>query len=164
MESIINAVITAIEKLLNVVNSTRKLLFLACLSLLLFCGFLGYQLVRSQEVISEIISPRIERVGGFCYQQRVRLDSRIVAIQFPIPDYLIKQGVTQNLSALVIKETPSPEKFNALCKGLVDEILDPGVELNLLQSNPQWRVKLREFYENLDKPIPKILKESELKK
>ena len=116
------------------------------------------------QVISEIISPRIERVGGFCYQQRVRLDSRIVAIQFPIPDYLIKQGVTQNLSALVIKETPSPEKFNALCKGLVDEILDPGVELNLLQSNPQWRVKLREFYENLDKPIPKILKESELKK
>lgn len=163
METFLHAIVSSIEKLLNIVNSTRRLLFLGCLCLLFFSSFLAYQLVQSQELISEIISPKIERVGGFCYQQRIRLNSRIVAIQFPIPDYLIKQGVTQNLSALLVKDTPSTEEFNRLCKGLVDEILDPGVELNLLQSNPDWKKKLQDFYQNMDKPAPKILKESELK-
>lgn len=161
---VVNGVISAIERLLNVVHSTRRLLFLACLSLLLVCLFLIYQLARSQELISELVSPRIERVGEFCYQQRVRLDSRIVGIQFPIPDYLIKQGVSQNVSALVIKTVPTQSEFNSLCKGLVQEILDPGVELRLLQSNPDWKQRLQEFYQSLDKPTPKILKESELKK
>lgn len=148
MDSLINSIISAIERLLNVVNSTRRLLFLACLSLLLVCLFLVYQLARSQEVISELISPRIERVGDWCYQQRIRLDSRIVAIQFPVPDTLIKLGVEQNVSALVLRKTLNAQEFNSLCKALVDEILDPGVELRLLQSNPQWKQRLQDFYEN----------------
>jgi hypothetical protein len=162
METLIYAIINGIERLLSVVNSTRKLLFLACILLLFFSSFLGYQLVKSQEVLSEIMSPRIERVGGFCYQQRVRLDSRIVGIQFPIPDYLIDQGVSQNLSALVLKRNLTAKEFDKLCKGLIDEILDPGVELRLLQSNPEWKEKLQDFYKNLNRPTPKILKESEI--
>lgn len=165
MDSIINSVITAVERLLNVVNSTRRLLFLTCLSLLLVCLFLIYQLSRSQEVISELISPRIERVGDWCYQQRIRLDSRIVAIQFPVPDSLIKLGVEQNVSALLVRKTLNAQEFNTLCRGLVEEILDPGVELRLLQGNPQWKQRLQQFYDNLDKPEPQNpLKESEINK
>jgi hypothetical protein len=167
MDSLINSIISAIERLLTVVHSTRRLLFLVCLTLMLICCFLIYQLTRSQEVIGELISPRIERVGDWCYQQRVRLDSRIVAIQFPIPDYLIKLGVEQNVSALVVRKNLNPQEFSQLCKGLVDEILDPGVELRLLQSNPQWKQRLQEFYKDLDKPVhlqAPPLKESEIKK
>lgn len=167
MNSLIETIITAIERLLTVVHSTRRLLFLACLTLMLICCFLIYQLTQSQEVISELISPRIERVGDWCYQQRIRLDSRIVAIQFPVPDYLVKSGVEQNVSALVVRRNLNSQEFSQLCKGLVDEILDPGVELKLLQSNPQWKQRLQEFYKDLDKPVhlqAPVLKESEVKK
>lgn len=164
MELILNTIITAIERLLNVVNSTRKLLLLACLTMLFGLCFLTYQLSRSQEVISELISPRIERVGGWCYQQRIRLDSRIVAIQFPIPDALIKQGVEQNLSALVLRKSITPAEYDKLCNDLVEEILDPGVELSLLQSNPKWKQRLQDFYNGLNNPVPPPpIKESELK-
>ena len=129
-------------------------------------AFLTYQLTKSQDIISELISPRIERVSGWCYQQKIRLDSRIVAIQFPVPDALIKLGVEQNVSALLVRKNLSPAEYKALCDGLVEEILDPGVELNLLQSNPTWKARLQEFYNNLNnsQQPPAPLKESEAKK
>jgi hypothetical protein len=165
MGEILNTIVTAIERLLTIVNSTRKLLFLACLIMLLGLMFLTYQLSRSQDVISELISPRIERVGGWCYQQKIRLDSRIVAIQFPVPDALVKKGVEQNVSAFLVRKSLSVPEYNELCKNLVEEILDPGVELNLLQSNPKWKQRLQEFYNNLNSAQPPVpIKESEIKK
>lgn len=165
MDSIINSVISAIERLLTVVNSTRKLLLLACLTLLLMLSFLVYQLAKSQELVSELVFPKIERVGGWCYQQRVRRDSRIVAIQFPVPENLLKLGVEQHVSALVVKKNLTSAEFNLLCVGLVEEILDPNVEFNLLQSNPKWKQKLQDFYKNLNNPSEIVpLKNLEIKK
>lgn len=164
MESFFNVILQALEKLLTIINSTRRLLFLGILTLLFFTGFLAHQLLQSQELISEIMSPNIERVGGYCYQQRIRLNARIVGIQFPIPEALLREGVTQNLSALLLSDEPDQAKFNRLCKGLIDEILDPGVELDLLKSNPEWQQRLLDFYRGLDKrdEKPPVLKKEDV--
>lgn len=153
MIEIINTVISGIERLLVVVNSGRRLLFLSCLTLLVICSFLVYQLARSQDVIAEFTAPRIERVSGWCYQQRVRRDRRIAAIQFPIPQYLIEAGVTQNVVAFVFEKQVNQSEFDKLCSGLIDEVFDPQSKIKLLQSNPQWKKKLQDFYINLDNPI-----------
>lgn len=154
---IVNTVVGAIERLLVAVGTVQRLFFLVALTLLFSTIFLGYKVIESQEVLRELSSPKVERVGSFCYQQRVRRDTRIIGIQFPIPDYLIEKGVEQNLSALVIpKGSISQKEFDFYCKSLINEILDPGVELNLLRANPAWESKLKIFYQNLDKTTPKI--------
>lgn len=153
MVSIIDAIVSAIERLLSVINTKRELLVLFCLSLILFCGYLVFQISQSQDIISEFTAPRIERVSGWCYQQRIRRDRRIAAIQFPIPDYLIKLGVTQNVVAFVFDKQVTQTDFDKICSGLIDEIFDPQSKIKLLQSNPQWKKKLQDFYINLDNPI-----------
>jgi len=164
MVEIINALVGGVEKLLNVVNSKRRLLFLACLTLLAICTLLAYQLVLSQEVISEFTSPRIERVSGWCYQQRIRRDRRIVAIQFPIPDLLIPKGITQSLVAFVFTKPINQLQFDELCNSLINEVFDPQPKLKLLRSNPEWKVRLQDFYRNLDSPIAQEpIKKSEVK-
>lgn len=153
MIQIIDAVVDAIERLLTAVNSKRRLLVLCCLSLIVICSYLVFELSRSQDVIAEFTAPRIERVSGWCYQQRIRRDRRIAAIQFPIPDYLIKLGITQNVVAFVFEKQITQEDFDKVCSGLIDEIFDPQSKIKLLQSNPQWKKRLQDFYINLDNPI-----------
>lgn len=153
MIPIIDAVVHAIERLLNAVNTKRRLLVLVCLALIVICGYLVFELSRSQDIISEFTAPRIERVSGWCYQQRIRRDRRIAAIQFPIPDYLIKLGVSQNVVAFVFEKQVTQTDFDKICSGLIDEIFDPQSKIKLLQSNPQWKKKLQDFYINLDSPV-----------
>lgn len=162
MVDIINAVISAIERLLTAVNSKKRLLILSYLSLIVICGFLVFQLSRSQDIIAEFTSPRIEQVSGWCYQQKVRRNRRIVAIQFPVPEHLIEKGVLQNLTAFVFQEQITQSEFDELCSGLIDEIFDPQSKQKLLSSNPEWKKKLQDFYINLDGPIPqKPIKQSD---
>lgn len=153
MIQLIDALINAIDRILVIVNSGRRLLFLFCLTLLFMCCFLVYQLARSQDIIAEFTSPRIEKVSGWCYQQRVRRDRRIVAIQFPIPDALVKLGVTQNVVAFVFEKQIEQAQFDQICNGLTDEILNPQSKIKLLQSNPQWKSKIQDFYKNMDNPV-----------
>lgn len=163
MIEVINAVITGIERLLVVINSGRKLLFLCCLTLLIACTFLIYQLARSQDVIAEFTAPKIERVSGWCYQQRVRRDRRIVAMQFPLTDYLIKMGISQNVFAFVLEGKIKLSEFDQICASLIDEVLDPQSKLKLLQSNPQWKKKLQDYYLNLDSfPAREPIKQSDI--
>jgi len=156
MIEIINAVIHGIERLLNVVNSRSRVLLLSFLVFLVIVFLLAYQLIQSQDVISEFTTPRIERVSGWCYQQRFIRNERIVAVQFPIPDELIPKGVIQSLAAFVLTK-PVPElEFDRFCDALVDEILDPESKVRLLRANPEWKVKIQEYYKNLDDPIAHI--------
>lgn len=140
-----------IERLLTVVNSTKKLMILIILALLGAVIFLTYQVIVTQEVINEFSAPRVERIGSVCYQQRVRRLNRIIAIQFPITPKLIELGVEQNLSGFVISKIPTTKVFNEICSALVDIILDPEIETQLLQNNPQWKKRLQEYYQGLDK-------------
>ena len=126
-------------------------MILIILALLGAVIFLTYQVIVTQEVINEFSAPRVERVGSVCYQQRVRRLTRIIAIQFPIPPKLIDKGVEQNLSGFVTSKIPNTAEFNELCAELVKVILDPDVETQLLQTNPEWKKRLQEYYKGLDK-------------
>lgn len=148
MEKIIEALGYAFERVLHSINSAQKLGVVIVLTLLFSCFFLVYQLSQSNELIASIIEPRIERVGGVCYQQQVR-GRRLVAIQFPVPDSAIKLGVEQNLSAYLIDSKIKDIQFTALCNDLVNMILDPSIEVDLM--NPRWKKQLQEYYNNLDK-------------
>lgn len=157
----IETFITALEKLLNVVNSKQRLIVLVIVTLLFSTVFLAYNYLQTQEVINELSSPRVERVTDMCYQQRIRRTTRIVGVQFPLPEYLIERGVEQNLSALVIPKEITLKEFQFLCTSLINEILDPKVEMGLLQRNPEWKRKLQEFYNNQlgEKSNPEPLRE-----
>lgn len=155
MDGLINAIVTAIERLLIAVNTGKKMFTLTLLVLILIASYLAYQLSHSQDIISEFRSPRIERVSGWCYQQvlpSLRGDRRIVAVQFPVPDYLIKLGVKENITAFVFEDQISQPDFDKLCSGLIDELFDPQAKIKLLRSNPEWKKKLQDFYMNLDAP------------
>ncbi len=162
MVEIIDAVIGGIERLLNAVNSKRRVLLLTFLMLLAIIFLLAYQLIHSQDVISEFTTPRIERVSGWCYQQRVVRGKRIVAVQFSIPDELISKGVTQSLAAFVFTKPVNELEFDRFCDSLIDEIFDPEPKIKLLRSRPEWKERLKEYYKNLYDPIAHIpLRKSE---
>lgn len=150
---LLNAIVTAIERLLSIVNSGRKLLFLICIVSMGVSIFFMWQVSQSQEIIAQLVAPRIVRARGWCYEQQVRYDRRIVAIQFPVPPNLIKLGVGQNLSALVFQRRITDEEFDQLCKGLVNEISGYPAQLNLLRSDPMLAESLKKYHIELDKPI-----------
>lgn len=152
MEKIIEAVAAAIERILHSINSAQKMGVIVTLTLLFACLYLLYQLSQSQELVASIIEPRIEKVGGYCYQQQIR-GRRLIAIQFPIEKDMIALGVEQNLSAFLLSSDTKNIQFNKLCDGLVTSILDPAAEAGLLFGNPQWKKDLQEYYRSLDKPV-----------
>jgi len=156
MVELINAIVGGIERLLNTINSKRRVILLSFLVCLVIFFLLAYQLIHSQDVISEFIAPRIERVSGWCYQQRLVRGNRIVAIQFPIPDELIPKGVTQSLAAFVFTKPLTNSEFDRFCEVLVDEILDPETKIRLLRANPEWKERLKDYYKNLDNPTAHI--------
>lgn len=156
MVELINAIVGGIERLLNTINSKRRVILLSFLVCLVIVFLLAYQLIQSQDVISEFTTPRIERVSGWCYQQRLVRGNRIVAIQFPIPDELIPKGVTQSLAAFVFTKALTNSEFDRFCDALVNEILDPETKVRLLRANPEWKERLKEYYKNLDNPIAHI--------
>lgn len=143
---------------------------LTLLVMLAICAYLTYQLAHSQDLINEFRSSRIERVSGWCYQQltpSIRGDRRKVAIQFPVPEKLIKLGIKENISALVFQEAIDAQQFDLLCSELVNEVLNPNPKIKLIQSNPEWRKRLHDFYINLDDPTaqePLKKLDSEVKK
>ena len=157
---LINAIVAAFERLLLAVNTTQKFFVFTTIILMTTCLWFVYRISISEEILSEFTTAKIERVDT-CYQQSVRLNRRIIAIQYPIPDYLIEQGAVQILSAVVIKEYPTVKQFNALCQGLVAEISKPENDARFFQFNPELKKKRQEFYLNLDKPVPEILKKSD---
>lgn len=158
---IINAVVTIFERLLLAINTTRKFFLFTTLVFISVCLWLISQPSITEQILTEFTTTRIERVDT-CYQQSVRLNRRIVAIQYPIPDSLVQLGATQILSAIVIKDYPDLQKFNALCQGLVTEISRPENDTRFFQFNPGLKKRLQEFYLNLDKPTPDILKKTDL--
>jgi len=158
---VLNAIVAAFERLLLAVNTTRKFFLFTTIILLSACLWLVYKASVTEEILSEFTTARIERVDT-CYQQSVRLKRRIVAVQYPIPDSLVKLGATQILSAIVIKDYPDTNRFNALCQGLIQEVSDPANNIRWFQYNPGLKKRLQEFYLNLDKPSPEILKKTDL--
>jgi hypothetical protein len=151
--TLINAIVSAIERLLSVVNSGRKLLFLTCIVSMVVSIYLMWQVANSQELIAQLVSPRIVRARGWCYEQQVRYDRRIVAIQFPVNPDLIKLGVSQNLAAVVFQRRITDVEFDSLCSGLITEIYGYPAKLNLLRSNPAIGENLEHFHKTLDNPI-----------
>lgn len=159
MEKLIEAVGLAVERILNTVNSAKKLLVVIVLSLLITCFYLVYQLAQSQDLITSIIEPRIEYISGLCYLQQIRggiNGLKGVTIQFPVAQDLIELGVEQNVSALLIRKKTTPAQFKVLCDRLIAEILDPEVESQILKNNPEWKERLQEYYRELDKPKVKV--------
>lgn len=160
---IFNGIVSILDKLLNIVNSWRRLLILAALMPLTIAALFLYKVVTEGEVAAEVGSPQIERVSGWCYQQRVRSDRRIVAAQFPIPDYLVELGVKQNLAALVIIGKVDQNRFDQLCNGLLAEISQP--RIRQFEHNPGLQKTLQQFYRDLDNPEAiRPLKKSDIKK
>lgn len=151
--ALLNAIVSAIERLLSVVNSGRKLLFLTCIVSIVVSIYLMWQVANSQELIAQLVSPRIIRARGWCYEQQVRYDRRIVAIQFPVNPELIKLGVSQNLAAVVFQRRITDVEFDSLCNGLINEIYGYPGKLNLLRSNPAIGKELQEYHNNLNNPI-----------
>lgn len=157
--SLLDRIVNVIDRLLSIVNSWQRLLVLAALIALGFSAVLLYRIAENDQVTAEVGAPQIERVSGLCYQQRVRSDRRIVAIQFPIPDDLAALGVKQNLVALVFQGKIDQERFDRLCKGLLNEISELRIEQ--FYGNPELQKKMQQFYRDLDvsptdaKPIKK---------
>jgi hypothetical protein len=156
---LLNAIVSAFERLLAAINTRKK--FFVFFSLSLFCLLLWLIYPASQEISSEFTTTRIERVDT-CYQQSVRLNRRIIAVQYPIPDDLVKQGAVQVLSAVVIKDYPTIERFNALCQGLIRELSNRENDIRWFQYNPALKEKVQEFYKDLDKPSAGILHKSDI--
>jgi hypothetical protein len=156
MGTIIESIGIAFERVLNAVDSAKKLLVLVTLFFLISSSYLVYRLSRSQELIASLIEPRIEYISGPCYFQSLRGGAnsyKAVAIQFPLPDDLVKLGVTQSVSALLVRKDLSPTEFSNLCTKLVREILDPSVKSQLLKQSPdakQWERRLQKFYRELE--------------
>jgi hypothetical protein len=151
--ALLNAIVSAIERLLGIVNSGRKLLFLTCIVSMVASIYLMWQVASSQELIAQLVAPRIVRARGWCYEQQVRYDRRIVAIQFPVNPELIKLGVSQNLAAVVFQRRVTDAEFDSLCNGLINEIYGYPGKLNLLRSNPAIGKVLEKYNSTLDHPI-----------
>lgn len=148
LSDIIDGIVGGLDRLLSIVNSWQRLLIVAALIALAFAAGILYKIVESNQITAEVGAPQIERVSGLCYQQRVRSDRRIVAIQFPIPDELVAMGVRQNLVALVFKGQIDQERFDRLCVALQAEI--SRVRINQLYTNPGLQQKMQDFYRQLD--------------
>lgn len=153
---IITSAVNGIDKLLTVVNSTRKLLFLASLLLLTGSSYLGYKLIQSNAIVESFSSSRIERVGGrWCYQRKRggATKTREIGIQFPLSEKLAKMGIEQNMTGLVINREPTLAEFNTICDQLVQEVLSPERQDFLLRQYPESRQKLLDYYKSLEQVI-----------
>lgn len=151
--ALLNAIVSAVDRLLGIVDSGRKLLFLTCIVSLAVSIYLMWQVANSQELIAQLVSPRIVRARGWCYEQQVRYDRRIVAIQFPVTPELIELGVSQNLAAVVFQRRITDIEFDSLCNGLIGEIYGYPAKLNMLRSNPAIGKQLENYHSTLDNPI-----------
>lgn len=152
MDNFITSAVNGIDKLLTVVNSAKKLLFLTCLMSLTGVSFLSYKLIQNQELLNEVLAPKIERVGGrWCYQQRRGglSSSRFIGIQFPVSNELARKGVEQDLTGFIVNKKPSLAEFNELCNDLVQEVLSIERQEFLLQHYPESKQKLYDYYKNL---------------
>lgn len=150
---VITTAVNGIERLLTVVNSTRKLLILTCLLLLAGSTYLGYKLIKTNAIVDSFASPKIERVGGrWCYQIKRggATKSREIGIQFPLSDKLAKLDIEQNMTALVINREPTLSEFNTLCDLLVQEVLNPERQDFLLRHYPESRQRLLDYYKSLE--------------
>jgi hypothetical protein len=151
--ALLNAIVSAVERLLSIVNSGRKLLFLICIVSMGVSIYLMWQVANSQELIAQLVSPHIVRARGWCYEQQVRYDRRIVAIQFPVNPDLVKLGVSQNLAAVVFQRQINDTEFDNLCNGLIGEIYAYPDKLNLLRSNPAIVKELEKYNTTLNSPV-----------
>lgn len=150
MNELINTIVSAIERLLQTVNSAKKFLSLVSLSILLTSLFFSYQLLGSPDFLQYFIGGKIERVSGWCYQQKIRNDRRIVGIQFPIPNEVQSLQVIQNLAALVFTgPSPAYGDFTKMCDSLVADIIYGTRRFEL--QDPQRQKRLQEYYKSLDR-------------
>lgn len=155
---VITTAVNGIDKLLTVVNSTKKLLILTSLLLLSGSTYLGYKLIKTNAIIDSFSSPKIERVGGrWCYQRKRggATKAREIGIQFPLSDKLAKLGVEQNMTGLVMSREPTLTEFNTICDQLVQEVLSPERQDFLLRHYPESRQKLLDYYKTLEETMKK---------
>lgn len=159
-----------IDRLLNIINTPKKLIVFGCLMLISGTASLCFYVLKNPEVIDELTTPKIERVGtamsgaAMCYQQRHKDRSgtkatRIVGIQFPVSDKLIQMGVEQNLAGFTVTKEPTQAEFYALCEQLVQEISSPERQRYLWNAYPEQRKKLLDFYNKMNtEENPPVLK------
>ena len=151
---LVNSVVVSIEKLLTIVNTTKKLLILIALTMIVGFSLLGYRLIFANSIIETMSPGRIERVGGrWCYQRKRGglTTSRIVGIQFPFDKSLSQMGVEESLTAFVLGKEPSLAEFNVLCDRLVVEVLSVERQEFLYNSYPESKQKLYEYFQRLEK-------------
>lgn len=150
---IINSVVGMVEKILIVVNSTKKVFILCSLLLMTGTSYLGYKLIQSDLIVESLSRSKIERVGGnWCYQRkRSGTESREIGIQFPLSTELQNLHVEQNLSGFVVSKEPTITEFNTLCEKLVQEVLSTERQEFLLKHYPESRQKLIDYFKRLEK-------------
>lgn len=148
------SVVGNIEKMLSIVNTTKKLLILIALTMILGFSLLGYRLIITNSIVESFSPGRIERVGGrWCYQRKRGgiTSSRIVGIQFPFDKSLGLMGVEESVTAFVLTKEPTLAEFNTLCDRLVLEVLSVERQEFLYGSYPESKQRLYEYFQRLEK-------------
>lgn len=151
---IVNSIVVSIEKMLTIVNTTKKLLILIALTAILGFSLLGYRLIITNSIVESFSPGRIERVGGrWCYQRKRGglTTSRVVGIQFPFDQSLGLMGVEESITAFVLTKEPTLAEFNTLCDRLVQEVLSVERQEFLYGSYPESKQKLYEYFQRLEK-------------
>lgn len=150
---IITSTVNGIDKLLTVVNSTKKLLILGCLVSLTGVSFLGHKLIESNSIVDSFAKSKIERVGGnWCYQRKKGgvTKSREIGIQFPISKELQALGVAQSMTGFVVDKEPTLSEFHEICDLLVQEVMSERRQDYLLKHYPESKQKMIEYFRKLE--------------
>lgn len=150
----VGSVVANIEKMLVVVNTTKKLLILIALMIICGISLLSYRLIITNSIVESFSPGRIERVGGrWCYQRKRGgiTTSRIVGIQFPFDKTLSQLGVEESVTAFVLTKEPTLGEFNALCDRLVQEVLSVERQEFLYGNYPESKQRLYEYFQRLEK-------------
>lgn len=126
-------------RLLDEMDSFKKVALFALTGLTCLSLWLGYRLIQSDAIYDLWKNdPQIIEVRYPCYTQQIRDDLFIIAIDFPIP-YGVQTDVLKNTTAYRLKSNPDITQFYKLCRSLQDMILDPEAE--------RWLEPLRENQE-----------------
>lgn len=154
MQELITTITNSIIALIDALRG-RAFPFLL-LSVVTLIGYLTWALVSNQAIIDSLTSPAILEIAPPCVVQRIKRDSFAVTISFPLTEKDIEDfEIKQNVSALILRSRPNPKELKDLCNRLVEIILDPEAERDLVYYKPEYIQKLKEYYENLlPKDVP----------
>lgn len=172
MEKIIDSLVAALEKLLNVVNTPQRFVIFAFLVGMISWSYLGYYLMANPSLITQYIPPpatgsTIVRVGGKgCYQRLLVRPQNLffIGIQFPLSEDMERSSVTQNVTGLILEKNIGNAEFLRLCDVLVDDIESSNRQDFILNLSKDGKRKLIEYYRGLDAPTLKPLTKETLLK